>query len=170
MGIEKCFHNLVKDDSFVKEFKAYVKNMYASGKVYREYQFVNFPGSWQNANRQINRIIAFARGTGSQSRSGKKALSEGGWLNIALNKFIEEVFDLVAIGCLKERGYEGDKPVGYFAGFIVEEEAEKLGRQNFRGTFDDWESLKNYSGQFISSAPVGLAIACGRHVYVMPSL
>lgn len=165
MGIEKCFHNLVKDDSFVKEFKDYVKGLYKRGEVPQ-----GFPSSWQNANRQINRIIAFARGTGSQARSGAKALSEGGWLSIALNRFLEDTFTSGAIKCLRDIGVEGDKPVGYWGGLVPPEDIEKLGRENFRGTFDDWESMKNYGSMFIASVPAGFAIGCGRHAYVMPSL
>lgn len=165
MGLEVCFHNLVKDDAFVAEFKAYVRNLYKRGEVPS-----GFPSSWQNANRQINRIIAFARGTGSQARSGKKALSEGGWLSVALNKFLEETFTTGAINCLRGIGVEGDKPLGYWAGLIPPEDVDKLGRENFRGTFDDWLSLKNYGSQFLAVAPTGFAIVCGRHAYVMPSL
>lgn len=163
MGIEVCFHNLVKDDNFVKEFKQYVKNMYKSGQVPE-----GFPSSWQNANRQINRIIAFARGTGSQSRSGKKAFGDGGWLSISLNQFMEETFQNVARECLKDRfGLEGgDKPLGWWGGL-----SEYHGKpSDYRGTFQDWESLKNYTGMFIGTVPAGVVIVCGQHVYVLPSM
>lgn len=164
MGVEKCFHNLVKDDNFVKEFKDYVKKMYKTGQISE-----GFPKSWNNANRQINRVIAFARGTGSQARSGKKALSEGGWLYNAINSFFEETLEAVARQCLRnEVGMieGGDKPVGWFGGLMDEYEGS---RSDYRGTFEDWDSLKNYGGMFIASVPTGLAIVCGKHVYVLPS-
>lgn len=165
MGFEVCFYNLISDDAFIMDFKSYVKSLYKSGNVPP-----GFPSSWQNANRQINRIIAFARNTGSQARSGKKALSEGGWLSVALNKFLEETFTKGAINCLRTMGVEGDKPVGHWEGLVPPEDIGKLGRENFRGTFDDWESLKNYGSQLMAVAPVGFVVACGRHAYVMPSL
>lgn len=164
MGIEKCFHNLVKDDNFVREFKDYVKNLYKHGQVPQ-----GFPSSWANANRQINRIIAFSRQTGSQARSGAKAFGEGGWLSIALNEFLDKTFNDEAIKCLRNMNVEGDKPVGFFKGVAPPDEF--FPPDDFRGRFEfDWESIKAYCGHFLATVPTGLVLRCGVEIYVLPSM
>lgn len=83
--------------------------------------------------------------------------------------FWKKSFDDVAKDCLRGRGFgEGqDKPVGLWGGLYDLSDRETLG--DYRGSFSDWNSLKNYVGELLSVAPVYVSVACSKHVYVSGS-
>lgn len=69
-NLPDCLKKLVSDDGLFKDFKSYLKQKYKTG--FGD-DGINRPRSYENYNRQLNRIKAFYTGSASQKRSGVDA-------------------------------------------------------------------------------------------------
>ncbi|MGB9730215.1 MAG: hypothetical protein ACPL1B_10175 [Thermoprotei archaeon] len=154
--LRNFFNNKNKD--LINQFKQFVKNKYATGNIPAGY-----PKNWQNYNRQLNRIISYYNGGGSQARSGSDAWSS--YLRQDISDFIEHKINQN----LADKGYI---PAGRFDGVYSNIDVSSGDFYSFfskRQSFSDINDLINASALYMADVPSLIAIYCTSTIFIANS-